>query len=135
MDDTFEPWDAKKAGILAKYTTNEKLSIRTNIVDTRNAGRTTTVSDKVKTRLEELEDLEEGSIQEALDLSQQEWVEKINQLNNDLKAAWDQEQRVKALKIAIQVSVFLYESPIMINFLKGRFSKTQYIFFHLMKLA
>lgn len=27
LDDSFEPWALKRAGILAKYTTNEKLSI------------------------------------------------------------------------------------------------------------
>ena len=28
-DDFFEPWSSKRAGILAKYTTSEKLSITT----------------------------------------------------------------------------------------------------------
>ena len=29
LDDSFEPWSSKKAGILSKYTTSEKLSITT----------------------------------------------------------------------------------------------------------
>ncbi len=29
MDDSFEPWSSKKASILSKYTTSEKLSITT----------------------------------------------------------------------------------------------------------
>lgn len=32
MDESFEPWSAKKAGILAKYTTSEKLSITTSFL-------------------------------------------------------------------------------------------------------
>jgi hypothetical protein len=62
-----------------------------------------TVSDKVKNRLEQLDDFEEGSVQEMLNLSQQEYVKRIEELNNALIVAWDQDQRVRALKIAIQV--------------------------------
>lgn len=32
LDETFEPWLAKKAGILTKYTTSEKLSITTSFL-------------------------------------------------------------------------------------------------------
>ena len=45
----------------------------------------------------------QGSIKEMLNLSQQEYVNRIDELNNQLISAWDQDQRVKALKIAIQV--------------------------------
>ena len=38
-----------------------------------------------------------------LNLSQQEYVNRIDELNSQLILAWDQDQRVKALKIAIQV--------------------------------
>ena len=54
-----------------------------------------------------------------LNLSQQEYVNRIDELNNQLISAWDQDQRVKALKIAIQVgadegavqSFFIYIEP------------------------
>ncbi len=45
----------------------------------------------------------QGSVKEMLNLSQQEYVHRIDELNNQLISAWDQDQRVKALKIAIQV--------------------------------
>nr|XP_054763680.1 VPS35 endosomal protein-sorting factor-like [Lytechinus pictus] len=32
LDDSFEPWSSKKAGILSKYTTSEKLSITTSFL-------------------------------------------------------------------------------------------------------
>ena len=48
----------------------------------------------------------QGSVQEMLNLSQQEYVNRIDELNNALISAWDQDQRVKALKIVIQVCVF-----------------------------
>ena len=63
----------------------------------------TTLNEKVKNRLEQLDDVEEGSIKQLLDLSQQEYCSQISQLNDQLTDAWKQDQRVKALKIVIQV--------------------------------
>lgn len=64
------------------------------------------VSDKVKNRLEQLDDFEDGSVKEMLNLSQQDYVKRIGDLNNELQSAWNQDQRVKALKIAIQVYTY-----------------------------
>ena len=78
------------------------------------------VTDTVKHRLEQLDDFEEvwfiwysvitwwdcmnqGSVKEMLNLSQQEYVKKIDDMNRALCQAWDRDQKVKALKIAIQV--------------------------------
>lgn len=57
----------------------------------------------MKTRLEQLDDLEEGSVRETLNLSQVEYLKKIDEMNKNLVNHWDNDQRVKALKIAIQV--------------------------------
>jgi len=78
---SFEPWSVKRTGILSRYTTTEKLSIVTILAPT-SADRKADVSgtavlDKVKNRLEQLDDLEEGSIQETLHLSQQEYINRI----------------------------------------------------------
>jgi hypothetical protein len=43
------------------------------------------------------------------DLSQQDYINRIEQLKNELKMAWDQDLRVRALKIVIQVRV---ETPL-----------------------
>lgn len=77
--DTFEPWAAKRTGILSKYTTTEKLSIVTVMASSadRRESLSGTVSEKVKNRLEQLDDLEEGSLQETLNLSQQEYIHRI----------------------------------------------------------
>ena len=58
---------------------------------------------QVKTRLEQLDDMEEGSVRETLNLNQAEYLRKIEELNRNLVNSWDNDQRVKALKIAIQV--------------------------------
>lgn len=42
-------------------------------------------------------------MKEMLNLSQQDYVKKIDDMNKALCLAWDRDQKVKALKIAIQV--------------------------------
>uniref|UniRef100_A0A2K6V550 VPS35 endosomal protein-sorting factor-like n=1 Tax=Saimiri boliviensis boliviensis TaxID=39432 RepID=A0A2K6V550_SAIBB len=61
------------------------------------------MSEKVRTRLEELDDFEEGSQKELLNLTQQDYVNRIEELNQSLKDAWASDQKVKALKIVIQL--------------------------------
>ena len=45
----------------------------------------------------------QGSQRELLNLSQQEYANRIEELNQSLKEAWATDQKVKALKIVIQV--------------------------------
>lgn len=66
--------------------------------------QTSAAVEKVRTRLEQLDDFEEGSVREEGDLTQGEYAARIEQLNTELVQAWNGDQRVKALKIAIQVS-------------------------------
>ena len=47
-----------------------------------------------------------------LDLSQQEYVNRIDDLNTALIIAWNQDQRVKALKISIQVLKYIHEEDV-----------------------
>ena len=61
-------------------------------------------ADKVKHRLEQLDDLEDGGQQETLNLSQKEYIRKIDTMNRSLTDAWQRDQRVMSLKITIQVS-------------------------------
>uniref|UniRef100_A0A2D4IDW8 VPS35 endosomal protein-sorting factor-like n=1 Tax=Micrurus lemniscatus lemniscatus TaxID=129467 RepID=A0A2D4IDW8_MICLE len=105
----FEPWSSKRGEILARYTTNEKLSINLYMGSEKGKASTpgSTVSEKVRTRLEELDDLEEGSQKELLNLTQQDYTNRIEELNQSLKDAWASDQKVKALKIVIQVSITL----------------------------
>ncbi|MEJ1273914.1 VPS35 endosomal protein sorting factor like [Cricetulus griseus] len=106
----FEPWANKRGEILARYTTTEKLSI--NLFMGSEKGKagamTSAMSEKVRTRLEELDDFEEGSQKELLNLTQQDYVSRIEELNQSLKDAWASDQKVKALKIVIQIISFPY---------------------------
>ncbi|XP_069838075.1 VPS35 endosomal protein-sorting factor-like isoform X2 [Dendropsophus ebraccatus] len=118
----FEPWSSKRGEILARYTTTEKLSI--NLFMGSDKGKSTTpgsaVSEKVRTRLEELDDLEEGSQKELLNLTQQDYISRIEELNQSLKDAWASDQKVKALKIVIQCSKLLSDTTV-IKFYPSKF--------------
>lgn len=63
-------------------------------------------------RLEQLDNFEEGS-QRKLDLSQAEYVSRIEQLNRELVTAWNSEQKVKALRIVIQCAKLLADTEVM----------------------
>ncbi len=60
--------------------------------------------DKQKQRLEALEDSEEALEKEILKVSQSDYIGHIEKLHDQLIKAWDTEERVKTLKIAIQVA-------------------------------
>lgn len=60
----------------------------------------------IRSRLEELEEFDdqmEYSERELYDLTQQEFVSHMDYLGKEIIDAWNNEQRVKALKIVIQV--------------------------------
>uniref|UniRef100_A0A8C4HG36 VPS35 endosomal protein-sorting factor-like n=1 Tax=Dicentrarchus labrax TaxID=13489 RepID=A0A8C4HG36_DICLA len=119
----FEPWSSKRGEILARFTTTEKLSI--NLFMGSDKGKapspgSSAVSEKVRTRLEELDDLEEGSQRELLNLSQQDYANRIEELNQSLKEAWASDQKVKALKIVIQCSKLLSDTSV-IQFYPSKF--------------
>ena len=136
-DDSFEPWamkrtvrspppasrglraDAGAQGILSRYTTNAKLCIQ----GAPQGGSAKvvvqgTVGDMVKSRLEQLDD--EGNLQEMKDLNQADYIKRIEELNAELRRAWEGEQRVKALKIAIQCAKLLADTSV-IEFYPSKF--------------
>ncbi|KAL1502197.1 hypothetical protein ABEB36_007374 [Hypothenemus hampei] len=108
-------WSNRKAAILQKYTTSEKLSMVTSFLlegEKVVVKAQSTAVDKVQHRLEQLDSFEEGP-QRKLDLSQSEYIYKINELNRELVTAWNNQQRVKALKIAIQCAKMLADTDVL----------------------
>lgn len=106
-----EPWITRRGTILNKYTTSEKLTIFTSFLNTGQIIRTQTTVDKVRHRLEQLDEFQD--VQLMNDLTQQEYVTKIQQLNSELVDAWRTDQRVKSLKIAIQCSKLLSDTSVV----------------------
>ena len=66
-------------------------------------------------------------MQEMANLSQQDYIKRIDELNNALLAAWNEDDRVKSLKIVIQVCntkpLFTIRLEISINVLNFKCSK------------
>ncbi|XP_060551407.1 VPS35 endosomal protein-sorting factor-like, partial [Ruditapes philippinarum] len=136
LDDSFEPWSAKRVDILSKYTTSEKLSITTSflssadkehvVIKSQSQTTTGTMSDKVKNRLEQLDDFEEvGNICCKLIINKYEEIIKRRKcfpikILIRLLCSLEQDQRVKALKIAIQCSKLLADVSV-IQFYPSKF--------------
>lgn len=70
------------------------------------------MTEKVKHRLEQLDDFTDAAYH-MQDVSQQEYVSRIEQLNMELVQAWNNDHRVTALKIAIQCSKLLADTSVM----------------------
>ena len=60
------------------------------------------ISDQMKHRLQQLDEFEEN-VSEHKGLSRDDYVTRITQISEELYQAWHTDQRVKALKIVIQV--------------------------------
>lgn len=105
----FEPWANKKSRVLQKYTTNERIGISVNFMKDETVKPVAV--DKTQERLDELED--EESEEKMMQLSQKEYLDKIEGLHTELLHAWNQNQRVKALKIVIQCSKLLGDTEVL----------------------
>ncbi len=64
------------------------------------------INDKIKHRLQQLDEFEEH-VSEHKGLSRDDYVSRITQISHELHQAWALDQRVKALKIVIQVFDYL----------------------------
>ncbi|CAG9783747.1 unnamed protein product [Diatraea saccharalis] len=109
-------WNIRRSTVLNKFTTGEKLTIVSSFLpggEKTLFRQVSNLNEKVKHRLEQLDDFEEGSVRKTMGLSQQEFIMKINVLNDEIKKAWESEQRVKAFKIGIQCSKMLSDVNVM----------------------
>ncbi|XP_050438834.1 VPS35 endosomal protein-sorting factor-like [Adelges cooleyi] len=108
LSDNLQSWSQCKQNILNNYTTSEKLSFKSYSKTIQSA--------TIRSRLEELEEFEDQldySEKELCDLTQQEFVTHMDSLSREIVDAWNNEQRVKALKIIIQCTKILsYTSPL-----------------------
>nr|SVE89762.1 EOG090X02HV [Daphnia sinensis] len=105
-----QEWLKHRTAILSKFTTSEKLSIKSSFLQ---GGEKLVVkqeiNDKIKHRLQQLDEFEEH-VSEHKGLSRDDYVSRITQISQELHQAWALDQRVKALKIVIQCSKLLLET-------------------------
>lgn len=115
-----ESWNSKRAVILNKYTTSDRLTLASSFLGGDTIVKTNqTQTEKVRHRLEQLDDFQDVHFMQ--NLTQQEYIAKIQQLNAELISAWKTDQRVKSLKIAIQCSKLLADSSNVIQFYPSKF--------------
>lgn len=119
IESSVESWNSRKAIILSKYTTSERLSIATSFLGGENVVKNQTTVEKVRHRLEQLDDFQD--IHYMQNLTQQEYIAKIQLLNSELVEAWKTDQRVKSLKIAIQCSKLLADPTSVMQFYPSKF--------------
>lgn len=126
MDGAITPnrtWTKYRTSILTRFTTAEKLTIVSSYLSGVDMIKTqTTISEKMKCRLEQLDDFDDGSVQKIINLTQQEYQFRIEQLNQELVHAWKTDQRVRSLKIAIQCSKLLADTSVL------QFYPSQFVF-------
>lgn len=119
LESSVESWNSRRAIILNKYTTSERLTIATSFLGAENIVKNQTTVEKVRHRLEQLDDFQD--IHFMQNLTQQEYMSKIQQLNSELVAAWKTDQRVKSLKISIQCAKLLADPSSVMQFYPSKF--------------
>ena len=117
----FLTWKQRRADILKQYTVAGQIKINSDLLNADGLAAASLGSNlddgaaaadkkvnmldaKTRGRLEQLEQAE-GNADESriVRLTQQELVSRVDKLNVELGKAWEAEERVRALKIAIQV--------------------------------
>ncbi|KAG0723380.1 UPF0505 protein CG8202 [Chionoecetes opilio] len=117
-------WTQTQNHILAHFTTTSTLTFMSSFLHPSDTGvvKTQTAvperhrsqgmsgSERLRARLEQMDTLDEvssGAVREVGGLTQGEFTHRLNTLKLEMVQAWNSDQRVKALKIAIQVGNIL----------------------------
>ena len=114
-------WKEKRALIIKQYAAVGQLKVNSALLDADgvaaaslgsnideagpSGAKKVALDSKTQRRLEQLDKQEEDG--KTIRLTQAELVARVDKLNAQLKQAWREEERVRALKIAIQVSKML----------------------------
>jgi hypothetical protein len=107
-------WKTRRSEILAKYQFTGTLALA-NFMDTDNveAPKENVSMDQTKSRLEQLADpTAESEAKEVLKLSQKEYIAHIERLHEEIVKAWNNQERVKTLKLAIQTAKLLADTSV-----------------------
>jgi len=106
-------WDAYKMLIMKKYacttTSTITLSAASDIISRSVKARGKSLT---SVHLEELDDPEKNTEEEVKVVSQQEYVMRLRELNNEIAQAWQQNERVTALKLSIKVARLLSDTSV-----------------------
>ena len=119
-EEGFIPWADRRDNVLAEYQTDKTITIQNlkNIDNTDDAAeaqqaRATMPQSKARGRLDELENAEEEGQRQLLLLTCTEYTAHVRQLNQLLTEAWQAQERVKAVKLAIQNAKLLADATVL----------------------
>eukprot|EP00943_MAST-04B_sp_MAST-4B-sp1_P004146 g4146.t1 len=106
-------WNGQADIILKEFTVTGKIRVTATFMTgdgtMEDVGPKSEPMDKTKARLEKLEQKEE----DTMEVSQKEYVNRIEELHRNLTDAWSKNQRVDALKIAIQCAKMMLDSTVI----------------------
>eukprot|EP01048_Picozoa_sp_COSAG05_P020867 COSAG05_NODE_3676_length_1913_cov_2.367144_2_plen_393_part_00 len=119
-EEGFVSWAERRDAILTEYQTDKTITIANlkNIDNTDDAAeaqaaRATMPQSRARGRLEELENADEEDQRQMLLLNCAEYTQHIKQLNELLTEAWQGQERVKAVKLAIQNAKLLADATVL----------------------
>ena len=104
-------WEDYKAGVLRAHNVAGKIRVTASFLsDVSNQDEQTPVAmDRARARLEALEKTEEDS---SVEMSDKEILSSVEKHRRDLVGAWTRAERVRSLKISIQVAKLLLETSV-----------------------
>lgn len=117
--ENIKPWNEKRFDILKEYSLNENLSAQMfsllcggEKLSGRNAHYNSGV-DQLRSKLKRLDDIVTGNAAETKAMRQQQFIDQIHENIKGLNESWRANQKVNALKIAIQSGKMLGNSSVM----------------------
>ncbi|XP_065201247.1 VPS35 endosomal protein-sorting factor-like [Planococcus citri] len=99
-----ESWNSKKESMLSKFNSSEILTM-TSCFSLQDKG-----TSLLKGKPNRPDDYEDGIIFEINDIHPQDYCRRIDKFHKEVIRAWNEDQRVRALKIVIQCSKLLSDS-------------------------
>ena len=109
-----ELWEPMKTDILKKYTVSGKIVVTTSFMTgegrQEDVGPSAEPADKMKARLKKLEN---ETAEDTMEVSQKQYMNRIEELHKNLTEAWKENQRVEALKIAIQCAKMMLDTTVI----------------------
>jgi hypothetical protein len=119
-EEGFVPWAERREKVLSEYQTDKTITIANlknidNVDDAAEAqqARATMPASRERSRLDELENSETEGQRQLLLLTCSEYTAHVRQLNSLLTQAWKTQERVKAVKLAIQNAKLLADATVL----------------------
>ena len=109
-------WNDFKNDVLLHYNVAGKFRVKTNFMtdvdETENLDKKKLPTDSAKKRLEKLEETKEEAAA-SVEVTQKDFVRRIEALHKELISSWKRNERVQTLKIAIQCAKLMQDTTVI----------------------